>query len=91
MDIIIDLHNFRLPQNRYCIENRAADMTMNVYLALSMTISAAIEGIENKIHPGKPTDQDLYNMSESEFKKLGIKRLPRNLLGWLLKLLKMIN
>ena len=23
---------FRLPQNRYCIENRAADMTMNVYL-----------------------------------------------------------
>ena len=24
---------FRLPQNRYCIENRAADMTMNVYLS----------------------------------------------------------
>jgi len=71
---------FRLPQNRYCIENRAADMTMNVYLALSMTISAAVEGIEKKIHPGKPTDQDLYNMSESEFKRLGIKRLPRNLL-----------
>ena len=29
---------FRLPQNRYCIENRAADLTMNVYLALGMTI-----------------------------------------------------
>ena len=71
---------FRLPQNRYCIENRAADMTMNVYLALSMTISAAIEGIEKKIHPGEPTDQDLYSMTESELKKLGIKRLPRNLL-----------
>jgi len=71
---------FRLPQNRYCIENRAADMTMNVYLALSMTMSAAVEGIEKKIHPGDPTDQDLYNMSDSEFKKLGIKRLPRNLL-----------
>jgi len=71
---------FRLPQNRYCIENRAADMTMNVYLAFSMTLSAAVEGIKKKIHPGKPTDQDLYNMTESEFKKLGIKRLPRNLL-----------
>ena len=71
---------FRLPQNRYCIENRAADMTMNVYLALAMTISAAVEGIEKKIHPGDPTDQDLYNMTESEFKKLGIKRLPKNLL-----------
>jgi len=71
---------FRLPQNRYCIENRAADMTMNVYLAFSMTLSAAVEGIKNKIHPGKPTDQDLYNMTDREFKKLGIKRLPRNLL-----------
>ena len=71
---------FRLPQNRYCIENRAADMTMNVYLALAVTMSAAVEGIEKKIHPGDPTDQDLYDMSESEFKRLGIKRLPRNLL-----------
>jgi glutamine synthetase len=71
---------FRLPQNRYCIENRAADMTMNVYLAFAMTLSAAVEGIKGKIHPGKPTDQDLYEMSENEFKKLGIKRLPRNLL-----------
>ena len=71
---------FRLPQNRYCIENRAADMTMNVYLAFSMTLAAAVEGIKMKIHPGKPTDQDLYNMTDKEFKKLGIKRLPRNLL-----------
>ena len=31
---------FRLPQNRFCIENRAADMMMNVYLALAMTVSA---------------------------------------------------
>jgi glutamine synthetase len=71
---------FRLPQNRYCIENRAADMTMNVYLAFSMTLAAAVEGIKMKIHPGKPTDQDLYNMTDKEFKKLGIKELPRNLL-----------
>ena len=53
---------------------------MNVYLAFSMTLSAAVEGIKKKIHPGKATDQDLYNMTEKEFKKLGIKRLPRNLL-----------
>jgi len=71
---------FRLPQNRYCIENRAADMTMNVYLALAMTSSAALEGIKNKIDPGKPTDRDLYQMTEDEFKKLGIRRLPKNLL-----------
>ena len=55
-------------------------MTMNVYLALAMTLSSAVEGIKNKIDPGKPTDQDLYQMTESEFKKLGIKRLPKYLL-----------
>ena len=55
-------------------------MTMNVYLALAMTSSASLEGIKNKIDPGKATDRDLYQMTEDEFKKLGIKRLPRNLL-----------
>ena len=67
---------FRLPQNRYCIENRAADLTMNVYLALGMTISAAVEGIINKTDPGKPSDFDLYALKDEDFKKLGIKTSP---------------
>lgn len=71
---------FRLPQNRYCIENRAADMTMNVYLAMAMTLSSALEGIRNKTDPGKPTECDLYSMTEDELTKLKIRRLPRNLL-----------
>ena len=71
---------FRLPQNRYCIENRAADMTMNVYLGMAMTLSSALEGIRNKTDPGKPTDRDLYSMTEDELTKLKIRRLPRNLL-----------
>ena len=70
---------FRLPQSRYCIENRAADMCMTVYLALGMTLAAAVEGIINKIDPGPPTDRDLYAMTDEEFKELGIRRLPRNL------------
>ncbi len=69
----------RLPQNRYCIENRAADMTMNAYLALAMTLAAALSGIEAKTDPGPPTDLNLYEMSEAEFAKLGIRRLPRTL------------
>lgn len=70
---------FRLPQSRYCIENRAADMTMNVYLALAMTLGAALEGIKNEIDPGAPTDRDLYAMTEDELQSLGIRRLPRTL------------
>jgi len=70
---------FRLPQSRYCIENRAADMCMNVYLALAMTLTAVVEGISEKVDPGEPTDRDLYEMSEAEFSEAGIRRLPRNL------------
>ena len=72
---------FRLPQSRYCIENRAADMCMNVYLALSMSLTAAVKGIVNKIDPGPATDRDLYEMTEKEFEELGIRRLPRNLMA----------
>lgn len=70
---------FRMPQSRYCIENRAADMTMNVYLAMAMTLTAALEGVEAKADPGPPTDRDLYEMTEAEFAELGIRRLPRTL------------
>ncbi len=71
---------FRLPQSRFCIENRAADMCMNVYLSLAMTLTAAVKGVVNKIDPGPATDEDLYAMSDEEFEKRGIRRLPRNLM-----------
>lgn len=71
---------FRLPQSRFCIENRAADMCMNVYLSLGMTLAASVKGISNKMDPGPATDEDLYQMSDEEFNKRGIRRLPRNLM-----------
>lgn len=70
---------FRLPQSRYCIENRAADMCMNVYLGLAMTLKAAVKGIVNKIDPGPATNRDLYQMTDAEFLEAGIRHLPRNL------------
>ena len=45
-------------------------MMMNVYLALAMTVSAALEGIKNKIDPGKSFDKDLYALSENEIKNI---------------------
>ena len=54
-------------------------MTMNVYLAMAMTLTGAIEGINEKIEPGKPTDFDLYAMNEEQLKEAGISRLPRTL------------
>jgi glutamine synthetase len=68
----------RLPQNRFCIENRAADMCMNPYLGLGMSLAASVDGIVNKIDPGPSADEDLYVMDAKKQKKLTA--LPRNLL-----------
>tara|TARA_B100000787_G_C15939865_1_gene184466 strand:- start:159 stop:479 length:321 start_codon:yes stop_codon:yes gene_type:complete len=54
-------------------------MTMNVYLAMAMHLSAALEGIKNELDPGKPTDFDLYAMNQAELTEAGIRRLPRTL------------
>ena len=70
----------RLPQSRFCIENRAADMCMNPYLSFAMSISAMTEGMVNRYDPGKPFNQDLYAMNEKELATHGAQRLPRNLL-----------
>ena len=76
----------RLPQNRFCIENRAADMCMNPYLSLALTTAAALDGIKNKIDPGKPLNVNLYTLSPEEIKASKIKSLPRNLLEAIEKL-----
>ena len=39
-----------------------------------------LDKIINKTEPGKPSDFDLYALNDEDFKKLGIRRLPRNLL-----------
>jgi len=70
----------RLPQSRFCIENRAADMCMNPYLSLGLTAAAMTEGVVNGYSPGEPLNQDLYEMSEEDLVNSGAQRLPRNLL-----------
>ena len=70
----------RLPQSRFCIENRATDMCMNAYLALAMTTAASMEGLANAYDPGPPLNRDLYAMTDQELAASGAQRLPRNLL-----------
>ncbi len=68
----------RMPQSRFAIENRAADMCMNPYLGLGMSLAASVDGVVNKIDPGPSVDEDLYVMDAKKQSKL--KALPRNLL-----------
>ena len=57
-------------QNAKRIEARFPDPSANPYLGFSAMLMAGIDGIINKIHPGKADNRDLYDLSEKELKKL---------------------
>ncbi|MEM6913841.1 MAG: type I glutamate--ammonia ligase [Pseudomonadota bacterium] len=48
------------------IETRFPDAAGNPYLTFTALLMAGLDGIENKIHPGDPMEDDLYEMSEAE-------------------------
>jgi glutamine synthetase len=52
------------------IEFRCPDSSSNPYLAFSAMTMAAIDGIQNKIHPGDPMDKDIYHLSSDEYEKI---------------------
>lgn len=48
------------------LEIRFPDPSCNGYLAFSALLMAALDGIENRIHPGEPLDRDIYAMTPEE-------------------------
>lgn len=48
------------------VEFRCPDASSNPYLAFSAIVLAAMDGIQTKIHPGAPLDQDLNELSLEE-------------------------
>jgi glutamine synthetase len=70
----------RLPGNRYCVENRAVDMSTNPYLSAAISLAAGLDGIERELDPGEPLNDDLYRRGRKELKAAGIELLPRTLL-----------
>src|SRR5438552_2198479 len=70
----------RLPGNRPCLENRAPDVSCNIYLATAFTIAAGLEGIDEGMDPGAPTNDNLYVATDDHIARRGIDVLPRTLL-----------
>ncbi len=52
------------------IEARFPDPTANGYLAFTALMMAGLDGIQNKIDPGKPMDKDIYSLSPQELKDI---------------------
>ncbi|WP_145115565.1 type I glutamate--ammonia ligase [Botrimarina mediterranea] len=48
------------------IEFRCPDPSANPYLTFSAITMAAIDGIQNKIHPGEPLDKNIYDLEPEE-------------------------
>ncbi|MEM9187482.1 MAG: type I glutamate--ammonia ligase [Planctomycetota bacterium] len=48
------------------IEFRCPDPSSNPYLAFAALMMAALDGIQNKTHPGEPLDKDIYDLSPEE-------------------------
>jgi glutamine synthetase len=61
------------------LEMRSADPTANPYLLLAACLTAGLAGIEKAKLPMDPIDGNLFEMSEEERNKLGIKPLPSTL------------
>ncbi len=62
------------------VELRSPDPSCNPYLAFAVLLTAALDGIKNQIEPPVPAEQNIYQMTEKERKKLKIEALPGSLL-----------
>ena len=69
-------HMVRIPDAGR-LEFRLADGAANPYLLQAVLLAAGLEGIENKLDPGKRLDLDMYTEGH---KARGAKKLPLNML-----------
>ena len=61
------------------LELKPSDATGNPYLALGAVIHAGLDGIRNKLDPGRPVDTDPATLSGATRRRRGIRRLPSSL------------
>ena len=61
------------------VELRSPDSSCNPYLAFAVMLSAGIDGIKNKIDPGKPVEENIYTFNKERRAAEGMASLPGDL------------
>ena len=61
------------------LELRCPDPTCNPYLAFAVMLAAGLKGIEEKIEPPDPVEEDVYGFDDGKLAKFYIKTLPEDL------------
>jgi len=62
------------------VEYRSPDPACNPYLAFAVMLAAGMAGVEEKITPPEPVEENVYKMGPAEREKRGIRQLPGSLL-----------
>lgn len=72
-------NSIRVPLGGGRFESRNADGAVNPYFAAALVLAAGLEGIREKLDPGQPQEDNLYELSDEERAGRGIEFLPKNL------------
>ena len=69
----------RIPLAGGRVECRAADISCNPYLGAAMILAAGLEGVRERLDPGAPHTENMYDYTDAQIAELGIDMLPRDL------------
>lgn len=72
----------RISRNKYDstrVELRSCDPSANPYLVFASVLKAGLDGIENKLKPPKPVEENVYKIRSDILADKGIGVLPRSL------------
>lgn len=72
-------NSVRVPMGGGRCESRNADSACNPYLAATLVFAAGLQGIREKLDPGAPQEDNLYELSPADLAARGIQELPRTL------------
>ncbi|HEX4352490.1 MAG TPA: type III glutamate--ammonia ligase [Polyangiales bacterium] len=72
-------NSIRVPMGGGRCECRNSDSSCNPYLAAALLLAAGLEGVRERLDPGKPHEENLYELSQAQLSEAGVIELPRTL------------